>query len=48
MKQITIRFTFSKNQNEEEFISSLDGWINDFMDTDMADSMLYEVVEEED
>ena len=46
MKEITIRFTFSKEQSEQEFIASLDGWINDFMDTDMADSMLYEVMEE--
>jgi len=46
MKEITIRFTFSKEQSEQEFIARLDGWINDFMDTDMADSMLYEVMEE--
>lgn len=47
MKDITIQFTFSKKQNESEFISSLDSWINDFMDTKMADAMTYEVVEKD-
>lgn len=45
MKDITIQFTFSKKQNENEFIGSLNSWINDFMDTKMADTMTYEVVE---
>ncbi len=46
MKQITIQFTFDNEYTEEEFISSMDSWINDFMNTAMADNMTYEVLED--
>ena len=46
MKQITIQFTFANEYTEEDFIDSMDSWINDFMDTDMADNMTYEILED--
>ena len=46
MKQITIQFAFDNEYTEEEFLASMDSWINDFMDTSMADNMTYEVLED--
>jgi len=47
MKQITIQFTFHSDEHtEEDFLASMDSWINDFMDTTMADNMTYEVLED--
>ena len=45
-RKVIIEFTFSTNYPEEEFISSLDSWLNDFMDTEMADTLTYEVIED--
>ena len=47
MKEITIRFSFANGYMEEDFIASLDSWINDSMNVTMADDMVYEVIEEE-
>jgi hypothetical protein len=46
MKQITKKLTFDNEYTEEEFLASMDSWINDFMDTSMADNMTYEVLED--
>jgi|APGre2960657404_1045060.scaffolds.fasta_scaffold36476_1 hypothetical protein len=44
MKKLVIQFEL-RNHDLEEFEGSLEGWIADFMDSELADDLTYTILE---
>lgn len=44
MGKLIIQFDFPNNDSDD-FVGSLEGWIADFMDSDLADDLTYTIIE---